>query len=111
MYGNNAGSLKVREMPYYDHTSDGTYIFDISGDKGNVWRLGQATLFVPTTNVFEIIIEGVIGANHEGDIAVDDIKIHAGQCVGEYNHIVHQVLEQYYFLNRSIIYFFLSSNV
>ena len=70
-------------MPYYDHTTGGTYIFDVSGDKGDLWRQGQATLFVPATQVYEIVIEGVIGANHEGDIAIDDLKIYSGECNGK----------------------------
>ena len=55
-------------------------LLTISGNQGDEWRLGQ----VDITNVqtFQILIEGIIGANYTSDVAVDDvILIRDSKCV------------------------------
>lgn len=53
-------------------------VFNVSGNKGDVWLKGQATLSY--NQAFYILFEGVRGNNFNGDIALDDISVVAGSC-------------------------------
>nr|KAG5689549.1 hypothetical protein BaRGS_022052 [Batillaria attramentaria] len=51
-----------------------------SFDQGNQWRLGEASINLASN--FQVVFEGIVGKNYNGDIAVDDITITKGGCSG-----------------------------
>lgn len=53
-------------------------VFNASGNKGDVWLKGQATLAFRQN--FFILFEGVRGPSFNGDIALDDISVVPGSC-------------------------------
>lgn len=76
MFGSGVGELNVYVRP----TGEGPdqKIWGLSGDAGNNWYMGQAP--VASTKPFRIVLEGIVGRNSLGNIAVDDISIAPGVC-------------------------------
>ena len=52
-------------------------MFD-TGDQRNEWRFIQLTF--KAAHDYQIIVEGVCGANYQGDIAIDDVLLTTGSC-------------------------------
>lgn len=50
-----------------------------SGNQGNEWNHESITIN-KIVSPFKIIFAGVVGQNHEGDIAIDDIKLYGKPC-------------------------------
>ncbi|ESO97870.1 hypothetical protein LOTGIDRAFT_152977 [Lottia gigantea] len=78
MYGSGMGTLNV-----YTQTGKtlGRPVFTRTGDQGNQWAVGQAT--IPKSSAvkgFKIVFEGVRGNNYKADIAVDDVRVILGAC-------------------------------
>ncbi|XP_022096405.1 MAM and LDL-receptor class A domain-containing protein 1-like [Acanthaster planci] len=73
MHGQNAGTLTVTE----DATS--TVVFTKTGNQGNMWRFGAASI-PPTTKKYRILIEGKHGAGSVDHIALDNFDIRVGPC-------------------------------
>ena len=48
------------------------------GDQRNEWRFTQITF--SAQHDYQIIIEGIVGSDYRGDIAVDDIFLSRGAC-------------------------------
>jgi hypothetical protein len=71
MYGNSVGTLNVKVA----RRSDGgnTTLWSLSGNQGQAWQQGSIKV-PPQNDSFQLIFEGVRGANWDGDIALDDIK-------------------------------------
>lgn len=59
--------------------SNDLIIWEMSGDAGNSWHQAQTSVS-SAKSPFQVIIEGVIGENHLGDIAIDDISFSSGPC-------------------------------
>ena len=78
MYGESTGTLNVLIKENGILTKN---IWERSGNLGNQWRYAHVTIDNP--NDFQVVFEGVIGTNHTGDIAVDDIEIENGECYPE----------------------------
>ena len=82
MLGAGIGQLNV-----YSNDLDNsliTNLLSISGNQGDEWHFEQ----VDITNIqtFQILLEGVIGANYTSDVAVDDVILLRGsQCVRKSN--------------------------
>lgn len=78
MYGKSIGTLNVfiKENGILSKN-----IWQRSGNLGDQWRYAHVTVTNP--NDFQIVLEGVVGSSHTGDIAVDDIEIENGQCYPE----------------------------
>ncbi|XP_035699728.1 MAM and LDL-receptor class A domain-containing protein 1-like [Branchiostoma floridae] len=55
-----------------------TEIWSRSGNQGNQWF--DVAVSIPVTGSYQVIFEGVTGANAHGDIAIDDVSILQGAC-------------------------------
>ncbi|XP_066300034.1 MAM and LDL-receptor class A domain-containing protein 1-like [Branchiostoma lanceolatum] len=53
-------------------------IWELSGDKGDQWRSAQVG--ISSSNDYTVILEGVRGQSHRGDIAVDDVTFVDTSC-------------------------------
>ncbi|XP_066440821.1 MAM and LDL-receptor class A domain-containing protein 1 [Eleutherodactylus coqui] len=76
MYGVGIGSLTV-----YQVTLSGreTLLLNLSGDQGNFWQRKGLPLH-DVGEDFYIVLEGKVGGNQRGDIALDDIVL-SNECV------------------------------
>lgn len=54
-------------------------IWEMSGDAGNNWHQAQTSLS-SSRGPFQVIIEGVVGENHLGNIAIDEISFSRNPC-------------------------------
>ncbi|XP_035827621.1 MAM and LDL-receptor class A domain-containing protein 1-like [Aplysia californica] len=77
MYGTAMGTLTVQARDA-NQPGQGSTIWSQNYDMGNYWLKGQAPLKM--TNPYQIIFEGVVGANYSSDIAIDDIQISPQPC-------------------------------
>ncbi|KAM9316560.1 IgGFc-binding protein-like [Gastrophryne carolinensis] len=81
--------------PSYDHTTgaqsmrlhvsvlrdDGLEIVtQIEGNHGDVWHLEK--IYLPSSDIIQIFIDGVHGEDFRSDIAIDDIALVPGYCIG-----------------------------
>ncbi|KAG8540508.1 hypothetical protein GDO81_019163, partial [Engystomops pustulosus] len=55
-------------------------MFDVMGNKGDVWRLEE--IFLPDSDIIKIFIEGFRGEDFRSDVAIDDISLVPGYCTG-----------------------------
>ena len=76
MYGGDIGTLSVKIWPSQT-------IFTASGDKGDQWRLARVHVVPDSKFPFELMVSGVVGTSHQGDIALDDFAISDGKCPGK----------------------------
>jgi len=74
MYGSAVGQLNIYIATSYGQP--GSKVWSMSGNKGDVWLRGEATLSSAAN--FQVIIEGVRGAGFASDIALDDISFTPG---------------------------------
>ncbi|XP_072182120.1 MAM and LDL-receptor class A domain-containing protein 1-like [Diadema setosum] len=80
MYGDDLGQLSV----YTEDQVTQTYsdpLFTRTGPSHDSWRFGQVT--VSASHRYKAVIEAMRGAGPAGDIAIDDIEILRGECVGQ----------------------------
>ncbi|GLG93676.1 Uncharacterized protein GBIM_01019 [Gryllus bimaculatus] len=75
MYGNGVGMLGVLLQ---ESGGEPRYLWRLAGEAGNAWY--QAEVPVSAPNSFRIIIEGTVGKNNLGDIALDDLSLRQGSC-------------------------------
>lgn len=54
-------------------------IWEMSGDSGNSWHQAQTSVS-SSKSPFQVLIEGVIGENHLGNVAIDEISFSSGPC-------------------------------
>lgn len=59
--------------------SNDLVIWEMSGDAGNSWHQAQTSVS-SSKSPFQVVIEGVIGENHLGNIALDEISFSSGPC-------------------------------
>lgn len=59
--------------------SNDLVIWEMTGDAGNSWHQAQTSVS-SAKSPFQVIIEGVIGENHLGNIAIDEISFSSGPC-------------------------------
>ncbi|XP_078349649.1 uncharacterized protein LOC144634540 isoform X2 [Oculina patagonica] len=71
MYGEAMGTLSV--------FSGNVVVFNISGDHGKHWRKAEVIINLNKTVTFE----GIVGSSFTGDLAIDDVLIRNGSCLGE----------------------------
>ncbi|XP_071956932.1 MAM and LDL-receptor class A domain-containing protein 1-like [Antedon mediterranea] len=76
MYGSGIGSLRVRALDTI--TNVYTDFFEVNSYNDNAWRFAQTTIKVG--HAYNVVIEGEVGSNYQGDIAVDDVSIVPGTC-------------------------------
>ena len=78
MYGATIGALNIYVL-VIDTTSE-LLAWSLNGDMGVQWQLGQFSVYLPTSSMFQVIIEGVRGSSYTGDIAIDDTSLIDGAC-------------------------------
>ncbi|BFZ04222.1 hypothetical protein BsWGS_07261 [Bradybaena similaris] len=76
MYGSTIGTLNILVSVT---PTENTTVWSLSGDQGDQWLSGQAPI-VSLYNSFFILIQGVKGADYDGDIAIDDVGYHNTPC-------------------------------
>lgn len=54
-------------------------IWEMSGDAGNSWHQAQTSVS-SSKSPFQVVIEGTVGENHLGNIAIDEISFSPGAC-------------------------------
>ncbi|XP_015751521.1 PREDICTED: uncharacterized protein LOC107331445 [Acropora digitifera] len=70
MYGATINQLNV--------INGNSTVFTKSGQQGNMWMYAEVTVFVQNN----IIFEGISGFSYSGDIAIDDVSLMDGICMG-----------------------------
>ncbi|KAL8620850.1 hypothetical protein ACOMHN_047021 [Nucella lapillus] len=60
--------------------SEERILWQRSGDAGDVWHHHLLYFISPAQREFQIIFEARLVGGSEGDVALDDIVVHAGQC-------------------------------
>lgn len=71
------GTLNVYYKPILGNSN--RTLFTMSGNRGNVWNQGQAT--VQSLKPYNIMFEAIKGSSYLSDLAIDDIKILPGTCM------------------------------
>ncbi|GFR70367.1 MAM and LDL-receptor class A domain-containing protein 2-like, partial [Elysia marginata] len=77
MHGTAEGYLIVY-VRQVGEREQGSTIWSMHGDRGDRWRVAQATIMLSTP--YQIVFEGTVGANYSSDIGLDDIRITPGPC-------------------------------
>ncbi|XP_036360425.1 MAM and LDL-receptor class A domain-containing protein 1-like isoform X2 [Octopus sinensis] len=75
MFGENINSLRLILAP---KKVSAKYIWLKNGPQKNKWL--QGTVTIPAVSSSNIVFRGVSGFGSSGDIAIDDVTIHAGEC-------------------------------
>ncbi|CAN9506358.1 unnamed protein product [Ophioblennius macclurei] len=70
MYGSHVFRLAVYMRTYA--TGRGHMLWVRYGDQGNLWH--RKTLYLSSVRPFQILIEGTVGDDFHGDIAIDDLS-------------------------------------
>ncbi|PSN54331.1 hypothetical protein C0J52_10678 [Blattella germanica] len=76
MYGNGIGTLSILLSDTKENKEK--MLWSLSGEAGNAWY--QAELPISSPNPFMIVIQGMVGRNNLGDIAIDDLSLTHGSC-------------------------------
>ncbi|XP_060564981.1 MAM and LDL-receptor class A domain-containing protein 1-like [Ruditapes philippinarum] len=78
MYGTQMGTLNV-----YARTGNaiGSPILSTKGNHGNKWLKAQVS--VRSTSTWQLTFEGIRGTGVRSDIAIDDVTITNGACIGD----------------------------
>ncbi|XP_065183994.1 MAM and LDL-receptor class A domain-containing protein 1-like [Sycon ciliatum] len=78
MYGTTVGTLNV----YIRTPFKTTKLWSKSGNQGNNWLLGTASIGSTDPEQFQLIFEGIVGTSFTGDIGLDDIALTQACCKG-----------------------------
>ena len=63
-------------------------LWTLSGNQGNQWFSGRLP-FATVKGPYQIYFEGIRGATHMGDIAVDDVSFTSSSCGCKYFDSLH----------------------
>ncbi|RNA26976.1 MAM and LDL-receptor class A domain-containing 2-like [Brachionus plicatilis] len=78
----NMNGLNIGELNVYRRVAESALekIWNISGNLGNKWMLGQVTI-PSNTKYFDVLFEATIGNGYLGNIALDDVEfVNGGTC-------------------------------
>ncbi|XP_027200772.2 uncharacterized protein LOC113794829 [Dermatophagoides pteronyssinus] len=79
MYGKACGTLRMFVKEKNQQLSQLEPVWEMSGDQGDQWLAGQIEIQPANSSMllqpFQIIIEGILGNGHQGDIAIDDLQL------------------------------------
>ena len=84
MYGTEIGTLNIQYQPT-GHTV--LPLWKLEGNHGYGWELLSAEI-PAQANQIQIIIEGIRGHGHRGDMAIDDVTLIPGTC-GMKGRVIH----------------------
>lgn len=76
MYGEGIGSLTIYQVTVSGREK---LLLNITGDQGNYWQRKELALY-DLREDFYITVEGKVGRDQRGDIALDDIVL-TNECV------------------------------
>ncbi|CAF0847412.1 unnamed protein product, partial [Rotaria sordida] len=79
MWGQNIGSLQISTIQNTPNGQQQNVIWERNETQAKVWRLGQINLRDMPYD-FAMKIDGFVGGDYEGDIAVDEIYLTDGEC-------------------------------
>ncbi|CAG2170061.1 unnamed protein product [Oppiella nova] len=79
MYGNGIGTLRVRLRYTGDEERPEKILWEMKGEAGNNWYLGQVPVSSPA-QAYHVVIEGIVGQNSLGNIAIDNLSFQVGTC-------------------------------
>jgi hypothetical protein len=80
LYGAAQGSLQIQQKPEIGRAKT---LWTKTNDQGNIWR--TARINIPPLlgmSTYRILIVGIVGAKPTGDLAIDDVLNHEGECPG-----------------------------
>ncbi|XP_067219288.1 MAM and LDL-receptor class A domain-containing protein 1 isoform X1 [Chanodichthys erythropterus] len=78
MSGRDVGSLNIYVQELHSAKSQ-ILVWSVSGDQGEQWRDGRATVISPHSP-YKVIFEAVVGNEQNHDIAIDDLTIINDPC-------------------------------
>jgi hypothetical protein len=79
MWGNDIGALNILTKSQSGTTS--LPFWTRNKNYGDEWNLGEVTVMgLTTTDMYQIVFEGVVGDSWEGDIAIDDVTVETTEC-------------------------------
>ena len=76
MYGTEIGTLDIQYQPSGHNVRP---LWKLKGSHGYEWELLSAEIPVQESPI-QIIVEGVRGNGHRGDMAIDDVTLIPGPC-------------------------------
>ncbi|KAK6469380.1 MAM domain-containing glycosylphosphatidylinositol anchor protein 2-like [Huso huso] len=79
LFGDGVGSLSVY-MQYVSTAGTWHKLWSVGGNKSRKWHLADLELFVDPNETFQMILEGTIGNNPCGGVAVDDLFVTGHHC-------------------------------
>ncbi|XP_020895248.1 MAM domain-containing glycosylphosphatidylinositol anchor protein 1-like [Exaiptasia diaphana] len=80
MYGNGIGALKI--ITRHKISNKVQVIWSRQGNQGDNW-LQEDGILINGEDGVQVVIEGVIGKNYSGDIAIDEVGFRQGYCPSE----------------------------
>ncbi|XP_066300036.1 MAM and LDL-receptor class A domain-containing protein 1-like [Branchiostoma lanceolatum] len=74
------GAGGMGTLTVYTYTTDGlrTNLWRLDTDQGDQWLRGQVSY--SSTSDYKVVFEAIRGANHQSDMAIDDVSFSPGSC-------------------------------
>lgn len=96
MYGKAVGSLRLYMKERGQVLKELSPKWELIGDQGDQWTTVQIHLEPSNENnslPFQIVFEGQLGYGHQGDVAIDDLKMTLGQKCSKLDDVEEELNE------------------